>query len=156
MQSPTSPTREHEQVSHSPMTANTPHLEMFQDSPIQTSTPRMETAAVTNTPPHDSTDVLEEVDDELVPHYALSTLSSRRKSLPALGCQTPVISSRPITSDGHSTARVTRPFTAMPRRSSVANSSNTPMGRPSGSAHQVFGKRNVWHVQFRHGVTARC
>jgi hypothetical protein len=147
MQSPTAPTHEHEQTSHSPMSANTPHLEMFQDSPIQTSTPRMETAAVTNTPSHNSTDVLEEVDDELVPHYALPTLSSRRKSLPALGCQTPVISSRPITSDGHSIARVMRPFdrpsTAMSRRSSVANSSNTPMRLQSGSVRSRSSARGM-------------
>jgi hypothetical protein len=147
MLSPIAPTHEHEQVSQSPMTANTPHLEMFQDSPIQTSTPRMETAAVTNTPSEHSADVLEEVDDELVPHYALPTLSSRRKSLPAIGCQTPVISSRPITSDGHSIARVARPFdrpfTAISRRSSVANSSNTPMRLQSGSARSRSSAREM-------------
>jgi hypothetical protein len=65
----------------------------------------------TDAPFHEMDEVLEEVDDELVPHYALSTLSSRRKSLPAFGHQTPTKSSaRPITSDGSSIARVAHPF----------------------------------------------
>jgi hypothetical protein len=143
MPSPAAPSYEHEQTSQSPVTASTPHVEMFDDSLIQTSTPSIETATVTTTPAKYSTDVLEEVDDEIVPHYALSTLSSRRKSLPALGCQTPVMSSRPITSDGHSIARVTRPFTAMSRRSSVANSSNTPMRLQSGGARSRSSAREV-------------
>jgi hypothetical protein len=149
MPSPAAPSyeHEHEQASHSPVTASTPHVEMFQDSPIQTSTPSMETAGATATPLQYSTDVLEEVDDEIVPHYALSTLSSRRKSLPALGCQTPVISSRPITSDGHSIARISRPFdrpfTAMSRRSSVANSGNTLMRLQSASVRSRSSAREV-------------
>jgi len=72
----------------------------------------------------DADEVLEEV-DESVPHYAWPTLSSRRKSLPALGNQTPIGSdARPKTSDGSSIARVARPFDqswwARSRRSSVA------------------------------------
>ncbi|GAB7325806.1 hypothetical protein MBLNU13_g09891t1 [Cladosporium sp. NU13] len=73
---------------------------------------------------YDADEVLEEV-DESVPHYALPTLSSRRKSLPALGNQTPVrFDARPKTSDGSSIARIARPFDqswwARSRRSSVA------------------------------------
>jgi hypothetical protein len=147
MPSPIAPSFEPEQASRSPVTASTPNVEMFQDSPIQTSTPRMETSPVTTTPSQYEADVLEEVDDEIVPHYALSTLSSRRKSLPALGCQTPEVRSRPITSDGHSIARISRPFdrpfTAMSRRSSVANSRNTSMRLQSGSARSMFSAREV-------------
>lgn len=70
-------------------------------------------------------DALEDVDDEAVPHYALPTLSSRRKSMSALGNQTPMRSaSRPRTSDGASIARIAQPFDqpwwARSRRSSVA------------------------------------
>ena len=134
MPSPTAPAHEKEQSSHSPATASTPRIEMLQE---QATTPVMETEAVT-TAPSQSADVLEEVDDELVPHYALPTLSSRRKSLPALGSQTPVnMSSRPITSDGHSIARVTRPFdrsiTSTSRRSSVVDSSKNVAKTESGS-----------------------
>lgn len=73
---------------------------------------------------YDAEEVLQEV-DESVPHYALPTLSSRRKSLPAIGNQTPVASdARPKTSDGSSIARIARPFDqswwARSRRSSVA------------------------------------
>ena len=73
---------------------------------------------------YDADEVLEEV-DESVPHYALPTLSSRRKSLPAIGNQAPVGSdARPKTSDGSSIARIARPFDqswwARSRRSSVA------------------------------------
>lgn len=76
-----------------------------------------------------SDDVLEFVDDETLPHYALPTLSSRRKSLPALSNQTPVRrSSRPITSDGASIARVAHPFNSTflpkPCRSSTVETSN--------------------------------
>jgi hypothetical protein len=75
-------------------------------------------------PSYDADEALEEV-DEHVPHYAWSTLSSRRKSLPALGNQTPVKSDvRPTTSDGSSIARIARPFDqswwARSRRSSIA------------------------------------
>jgi hypothetical protein len=147
MPSPTAPAYEHEQASHSPATASTPCLEMLQDSRKPVSTPRLETAAVTTTPSQYSADVLEEVDDEIVPHYALPTLSSRRKSLPALGCQTPVISSRPITSDGHSIARISRPFdrptTAMSRRSSVVDSSKATTRIQSGSARSRSSTREM-------------
>ena len=144
MASPTAPSYEHEQASHSPVTASTPNVEMFQDSPIQTSTPRMETAALTTTPSQHSADVLEEVDEELVPHYALPTLSSRRKSLPALGSQTPVhMGSRPITSDGQSIARIARPSTAMSRRPSVAESSNAATKVRSGSARSRSSTREM-------------
>lgn len=82
------------------------------------------------TPPQHVDDVLEVVDDELVPHYALPTVSSRRKSLPALCNQTPVRSaSRPTTSDGASIARIARPFDepwwSRSRRSSMAEPANS-------------------------------
>jgi hypothetical protein len=87
--------------------------------------------------PCDEDDVLEEF-DELVPHYAWSTLSSRRKSLPAIGNQTPVRSdNRPTTSDGYSGAGVVRPFdpswwTRSRRSSAVAvDTVTTPMRSPS-------------------------
>ena len=75
-------------------------------------------------PSCDADEVLEEV-DESVPHYAWSTLSSRRKSLPAVGNQTPVRSdARPTTSDGFSIARIAnhsdQSWWARSRRSSVA------------------------------------
>jgi len=147
MPSPAAPAYEHEQVSHSPATANTPHFEDPQDTPKQVTTPRVETTAVTTTPLHYSADVFEEVDDELVPHYALPTLSSRRKSLPALGSQTPVMSSRPITSDGHSIVRVTRPLdhplTAMSRRSSVMSSTETATKAQIGSARRMSSARKM-------------
>jgi len=141
---------EHEQDSHSPTTSDASHLEIPQGSPKQDTSSNTGTAAVTATPFHVSADVLEEVDDELVPHYALPTLSSRRKSLPAIGSQTPVMSSRPITSDGHSIARVTRPFdrpfTAMFRRSSVVDPNNTATQPQSGSARSVSSVRNMLGV----------
>lgn len=90
-------------------------------------------------------DALEEDDEESVPHYALPTLSSRRKSMSALGAQTPVRSaSRPRTSDGASIARIAQPFDqpwwARSRRSPVAQlvATETPSrGRSTSIANKT-------------------
>jgi hypothetical protein len=100
----------------------------------------------TNVPSHDVDEVLEEVDDELVPHYALSTLSSRRKSLPAIGHQTPMKSSaRPTTSDGSSIARVAHPFDqswwTRSKRSSVAGIDNATTPVRSASTRRPSSAR---------------
>jgi hypothetical protein len=128
---------------------------MMRESLQQCSLVDSQTETGTNVPSHDVDEVLEEVDDELVPHYALSTSSSRRKSLPAFGHQTPTkYSARPITSDGSSIARVAHPFDqswwTRSRWSSVAGVDNaaTPMRststrRPSSARRStVFAEEN--------------
>jgi hypothetical protein len=97
-------------------------------------------------PSYDADEALEEV-DEPVPHYAWSTLSSRRKSLPALANQSPVKSDvRPTTSDGSSIARIARPFDqswwARPRRSSIAavDAVATPVRSASTSRPSSVGR----------------
>lgn len=106
----------------------------------------------TTTPAYGTDDALEEV-DECVPHYALPTLSSRRKSLPALGNQTPVRSdARPTTSDGSSIARVANPFDqswwARSRRSSVAGGDSlaTPV-RSASTRRPSSAKRSTAFIE---------
>lgn len=103
-------------------------------------------------PSGDMEEVLEE-DDEPVPHYAWSTLSSRRKSLPALGNQTPVRSdARPTTSDGNSVARIARPFDqswwTRSRRSSVVaiDSIATPV-RSASTRRSSSARRSTAVIQ---------
>lgn len=56
-------------------------------------------------------EAVEDDEGEPVPHYAIPTISSRRKSVPAISHQTPVNSgARPNTSDGASIARMVNPF----------------------------------------------
>jgi hypothetical protein len=107
-------------------------------------------------PSYDADEALEEV-DEPVPHYAWSTLSSRRKSLPALGNQTPVKSDvRPTTSDGSSITRIARPFDqswwARSRRSSIAAvdtvatpARSTSTRRPSSARRSTAAIERVSH-----------
>lgn len=88
-----------------------------------------------------SDDVLEEVDasDGLVPHYALPTLSSRRKSLPSFGHQTPASSNtRPKTSDGSTLSDLWR---TMPRRLSTVDARNPATPVRSASARRISSAR---------------
>ena len=97
----------------------------------------------TMVPLYDLHDVLEEVDGS-IPHYAWSTLSSRRKSLPVLSNQTPVNSdARPMTSDGSSIAHpVDESWWTRSRRSSVVltNTASTPVRIPSKRRQSSAGK----------------
>jgi hypothetical protein len=113
----------------------------------------------------DVTDIFEEVDGELVPHYALPTLSSRRKSLPAPGHHTPVRSSvRPVTSDGPSISRAAHPFDrsfwARSRRSSLVGEGTTVTptrgaggGRMSTAKTSVADNEEHSHSDVRTPVT---
>ena len=92
-----------------------------------------------------SDDAVEDIEDDSVPHYALPTLSSRRKSMSAIGNQTPARSaSRPRTSDGASIARISQPFDqpwwSRSRRPSAVESAGTetPMrGRGASATTQT-------------------
>jgi hypothetical protein len=121
------------------------HSDTMQEPLTESAATDDQMEADTVVPSYDADEALGEVDEPL-PHYAWSTLSSRRKSLPALGNQTPVKSdARPTTSDGSSIARIARPFDqswwARSRRSSVATVDAAATPTRSVSGHRLSSAR---------------
>lgn len=119
---------------------------MMRESLQQLASMDNETGRDTTVESRGGDDMFEEIDGEFTPHYALSTLSSRRKSLPALGNQTPAKSSaRPTTSDGASIARVAHPFDhswwSRSRRSSVVGVDNPATPVRSASTRRMSSAR---------------
>ena len=84
-------------------------------------------------------EAVEVVEEPIVPHYALPTLSfnARRKSLPAFIHRTPVkVDTRPNTSDGHSMPRIANPFTnAWWSRSRANSTTATPVKAWPSTSH---------------------